>query len=199
MLRNLFLTFLLVSLSCSEFGKSIRDTSQDLFSKTLELTRDENVAISPLSINTVLTMLAMGSENRAREEIANFLNVESQSGFLENFNQIVNCYQTPESSVLLANALFPTIEANIKSEYRKILKENFASEIHNVNFSNPNLAVSEINSWVASQTNNLVMDLLSSGSVNQETLLVLSNTVYFKSQVILNSDETSHCSNFINF
>ena len=185
MLRILFLTFLLLSLSCSEFGKSIRDTSQDLFSKTLEFTREENVAISPLSINTIVTMLAMGSGTRAREEIANFLNV--QSGFLENFKQIVNCYQTPESSVLLANALFPTIEANIKSEYRNILKENFASEIHNVNFSNPNLAVSEINSWVANQTNNLVSDLLSVGSVNRETLLVLSNTVYFKSQVIFTS------------
>ena len=183
MLRNLFHLFLLLSLSCSEFGKSIRETSQDLFSKTLELTPEENVAISPLSINTVLTMLAIGSGTRAREEIANFLNVES--GFLENFKQIVNCYQTPESSVLLANALFPTIEANIKSEYRKILKENFASEIHNVNFSNPTQAVFEINSWVANQTNNLVTDLLSSSSVNQETLLVLSNTVYFKSQVIL--------------
>ena len=183
MLRNLFLLFLLLSLSHSEFGKSIQETSRDLFSKTLESTQEENVAISPLSINTVLTMVAMGSGTRTRGEIANFLNVES--GFLENFKQIVNCYQTPESSVLLANALFPTIEANIKSEYRKILKENFASEIHNVNFSNPSQAVSEINSWVANQTNNLVTDLLSSSSVNQETLLVLSNTVYFKSQVIL--------------
>ena len=182
MLRNLFHLFLLLSLSYSEFGKSIRETSQDLFSKTLELTQEGNVAISPLSINTVLTMVAMGSGTRTRGEIANFLNVES--GFLENFKQIVNCYQTPESSVLLANALFPTIEANIKSEYRKMLKENFASEIHNVNFSNPTQAVSEINIWVANQTNNLVTDLLSSGSVNQETLLVLSNTVYFKSQVI---------------
>ena len=183
MLRNLFLLFLLLSLSHSEFGKSIQETSRDLFSKTLESTQEENVAISPLSINTVLTMLAMGSRAKTREEIANFLNVKS--GFLENFKQIVNCYQTPESSVLLANALFPTIEANIKSEYRKMLKENFASEIHNVNFSNPTQAVSEINSWVANQTNNLVTDLLSSSSVNQETLLVLSNTVYFKSQVIL--------------
>ena len=183
--RNLLLLFLLLSLSYSEFGQSIRETSHDLFSKTLELTQEENVAISPLSINTVLTMLAMGSGTRTKEEIANFLNVESQSGFLENFKQIVNCYQTPEISVLLANALFPTIEANIKSEYRKMLKENFASEIHNVNFSNPTQAVFEINSWVANQTNNLVTDLLSSSSVNQETLLVLSNTVYFKSQVIL--------------
>ena len=199
MLRNLFLIFLLLSLSYSEFGKSIRETSHDLFSKTLELTQEENVAISPLSINTVLTMLAMGSGTRAREEIAKFLNVDSQSGFLENFKQIVNCYQTPESSVLLANALFPTIEANIKSEYRKILKENFASEIHNVNFSNPTQAVTEINSWVANQTNNLVTDLLSSSSVNQETLLVLSNTVYFKSQVILTSHEISHCSNLVNY
>ena len=191
MQRNLFLLLLLLSLGYSEFGKSIRETSHDLFSKTLELTQEENVAISPLSINTVLTMLAMGSGTRAREEIAKFLNVDSQSGFLENFKQIVNCYQTPESSVLLANALFPTIEANIKSEYRKILKENFASEIHNVNFSNPTQAVTEINSWVANQTNNLVTDLLSTGSVNQETLLVVSNTVYFKSQVILTLHEIS--------
>merc|ERR1711983_618581 len=124
----------------------------------------------------------MGSGNQEKTELEMFLKIQNASGFLENFEQIVDCYQTPESSVLLANALFPTIEANIKSEYRKNLKENFASEIHNVNFSNPNLAVSEINSWVANQTNNLVTDLLSPGSVNQETLLVLSNTVYFQSQ-----------------
>ena len=185
MLRNLFLLVIGLSLSHSEFAKSIRETTQDLFSKTSELTQEENVAISPLSINTVLTMLAVGSGNpsRTRSEIEQFLNVEN--GFLENFKQIVDRYQTPESSVLLANALFPTIEANIKTGYRKILKENFASEIHNVNFSSPNEAVSEINSWVANRTNNLVTELLSTGSVNQETLLVLSNTVYFKSQVNL--------------
>ena len=174
-----------LSLSHSEFGKSVRETTQDLFSKTSELTNEENIAISPLSINTMLTMLAVGSGSQEETELERFLNFQNASGFLENLKQIVDCYQTPESSVLLANALFPTIEANIKSEYRKMLKENFASEIHNVNFSNPSQAVSEINSWVANQTNNLVTDLLSSSSVNQETLLVLSNTVYFKSQVIL--------------
>ena len=187
MLRKMFILLTGLSLSYSEFGKSIREKTRDLFSKTSELTREENIVISPLSINTILTMLAMGqNSSKDRTEIEAFLKFESPSGFLENLKQIVDCYQTPESSVLLANALFPTIEANIKSEYRKILKENFASEIiHTVNFSKPNEAVSEINRWVANRTNNLITDLLSAGSVNQDTLLVLSNTVYFKSQVIL--------------
>ena len=187
MLRKIFVLLTGLSQSYSEFGKSIRETTRDLFSKTSELTREENIAISPLSINTILTMLAMGqNSSQDRTEIEAFLNFESPSGFLAKFKQIVDCYQTPESSVLLANALFPTIEANIKSEYRKILKENFASEIiHTVNFSKPSEAVSEINRWVANRTNNLITDLLSSGSVNQDTLLVLSNTVYFKSQVIM--------------
>ena len=190
MSRKMFILLTGLTLSYSEFGKSIREKTRDLFSKTSELTREENIVISPLSINTILTMLAMGqNSSQDRTEIEAFLNFESPSGFLENLKQIVDCYQTPESSVLLANALFPTIEANIKSEYRKILKENFASEIHNVNFSNPTQAVSEINSWVANRTSNLITDLLSSGSVNQDTLLVLSNTVYFKSQVILTSHE----------
>jgi len=189
MLRKIFVLLTGLSMSYSEFGKSIRETTRDLFSKTSELTREENIAISPLSINTILTMLAMGqNSSQDRTEIEAFLNFESPSGFLANFRQIVDCYQTPESSVLLANALFPTIEANIKSDYRKVLKEKFASEIHTVNFSKPNEAVTEINSWVANRTNNLITDLLSSGSVNQDTLLVLSNTVYFKSQVIL-----THC------
>ena len=187
MSRKMFILLTGLSLSYSEFGKSIREKTRDLFSKTSELTREENIVISPLSINTILTMLAMGqNSSQDRTEIEAFLNFESPSGFLENLKQIVDCYQTPESSVLLANALFPTIEANIKSEYRKILKENFASEIiHTVNFSKPNEAVSEINRWVANRTNNLITDLLSAGSVNQDTLLVLSNTVYFKSQVIM--------------
>ena len=188
MLRKMFILLTGLSPSYSEFGKSIRETTQDLFSKTSELTSEENFAISPLSINTILTLLAMGSGNQEKTELEMFLKIQNASGFLENFEQIVDCYQTPESSVLLANALFPTIEANIKSEYRKVLKEKFASEIHTVNFSKPNEAVTEINSWVANRTNNLITDLLSSSSVNRDTLLVLSNTVYFKSQVIL-----THC------
>ena len=112
-----------LSLSYSEFGKSIRETTQDLFSKTSELTSEENFAISPLSINTILTLLAMGSGNQEKTELEMFLNFQNASGFLENLKKIVDCYQTPESSVLLANALFPTIEANIKSEYRKVLME----------------------------------------------------------------------------
>ena len=187
----LLLTKVTFGFGQSNFGKSIRDTTQDLFSKTLELSRDENIAISPLSINSVLAMLYSGSPegSKTRAEIESFLNVES--GLQENFKQIVDTYQPPESSVLLANALFPTIEANIKSEYREILKTNFASEIHNVNYSDPDRAVSEINNWVERRTNSLITDLLSSGSVKRDTSLVLTNTVYFKSQVIYNFSEES--------
>ena len=187
----LLLTKVTFAFGQSNFGKSIRDTTQDLFSKTLELSRDENIAISPLSINSVLAMLYSGSPegSKTRAEIESFLNVES--GLEENFKQIVDTYQPPESSVLLANALFPTIEANIKSEYREILKTNFASEIHNVNYSDPDRAVSEINNWVERRTNSLITDLLSSGSVKRDTSLVLTNTVYFKSQVIYNFSEDS--------
>lgn len=49
-----------------------------------------------------------------------------------------------------------------------------------MNFGDPTVAASTINSWISSSTDNLINNLISADSINPETYMILVNAIYFK-------------------
>jgi serine protease inhibitor len=80
-----------------------------------------------------------------------------------------------------ANRLF--FNANLR--LNRVVRERLRSESEVVDFSNPEQARRRINSWVSTQTRQKVPELLSPGSVNSFTSLVLANAVYLHQRWLL--------------
>ncbi|XP_064189296.1 leukocyte elastase inhibitor-like [Anguilla rostrata] len=82
----------------------------------------------------------------------------------------------------LANRLYGDQSFEFEKKYLMGTKEFYRAELETVDFkSNAEDARVNINSWVEKQTQEKIKNLLSKGTVNDMTRLVLVNAIYFKS------------------
>jgi serpin B len=86
-------------------------------------------------------------------------------------------YQPVE--INLANALWLQNDFKLKQDFIDLLSSNYDAGLYLLDFSKTEKAVSIINNWVSTQTNNKIKDLLSPSNVNGTTRLVLTNAIYF--------------------
>ncbi|KAJ6664531.1 hypothetical protein lerEdw1_007188 [Lerista edwardsae] len=79
------------------------------------------------------------------------------------------------------NQLYGDRSAPFQKEFLQSIKEYYNTEPKSVNFQEAAEEVrEEINSWVESQTEGKIQDLLSKGSIDELTQLILVNALYFK-------------------
>lgn len=92
----------------------------------------------------------------------------------------------------LANKLWIHKEYGVKETFESILKKYFQVTVDKVNFkTNTEQIRLQINKWVAQKTQQKIQNLLSLGSLNNLTRLVLVNTIYFKGDWQLPFEGTS--------
>ena len=86
----------------------------------------------------------------------------------------------------LVNRLYAQTAYKIEQEFLDIVHRSFQSDVQLEDFENESAkAVQTINTWVESQTNNRIRDILSTNDVKSDTRLVLINCIYFKVNIIL--------------
>ncbi len=158
-----------------------------------------NVVFSPYSINSAFAMAYTGAAANTAREMAAVMGYPKEVEKLgEEFHKslsIMKEISNRKSARLdIANALFDT-EGNIKRlrpEYSKHLEYYFGSEMHGLDFSNPEHAADYINSWVEKNTEKRIKDIVQPAQLAAKgDGLILVNTVYFKSpwlQPFLNVD-----------
>jgi len=80
-----------------------------------------------------------------------------------------------------ANAIWGQAGFSILPTYLDTLAVNYGAGMHLVDFINETEAArNTINTWVESQTNNRIPDLIPEGGVSPDTRVVLTNAVWFK-------------------
>uniref|UniRef100_A0A8D0HC25 Serpin B10 n=1 Tax=Sphenodon punctatus TaxID=8508 RepID=A0A8D0HC25_SPHPU len=100
-------------------------------------------------------------------------------GFLALISEI----NKPRSTYVLrtANRLYGEKTFHFLTEYIQLVKKYYRAEPQSVNFLKAAEQVrKEINSWVESQTESKIQNLLPKGAVSSDTALVLVNAIYFK-------------------
>ncbi|EYU25362.1 hypothetical protein MIMGU_mgv1a023989mg [Erythranthe guttata] len=117
--------------------------------------KDANVVFSPLSIHVLLGMIAAGSNGPTRDQLLGFLKSES----IEELNSL---------SSHLVTRVFADGEP-LRGPHLSLANGVWADEV-----------VKEVNTWAEKETNGLIKDLLSSGSVEATTILIFANALYFK-------------------
>ena len=78
----------------------------------------------------------------------------------------------------MANSLWSSSNSHIYERYTEEISRKYKAGVSSVDFTNPE-TTTMINEWVSEKTNNMIPKLLS-GELDEDTLLVILNAVYFK-------------------
>uniref|UniRef100_A0A0L8II22 Serpin domain-containing protein n=1 Tax=Octopus bimaculoides TaxID=37653 RepID=A0A0L8II22_OCTBM len=145
---------------------------------------NENVFMSPFSVATVLSMVYLGARQNSAKQFENVLKITSNPdsvalAFKEYFSLLKNSDKLVTFNSV--NRLYASEKFPISEDYKNNISNYFFSDIENVDFiTNAEKTRIAINDWVKNNTNNKITDLLPSGSLTPQSVLVLINAVYFK-------------------
>ncbi len=162
---------------------------------------EENLFFSPYSVSTALAMVYAGARDATAEQMARALRyptepeVLSDLGMAEEpmtpeefaaaFGQIMRDLNEQGSEeayeLRIANALWAQEDFDFLDSFVEFVESQYQGRVRNVDFVAATAQVRQrINAWVEEQTNGKVKDLLSPGTLDAMTRLVLTNAIYFK-------------------
>ncbi|XP_029647969.1 leukocyte elastase inhibitor isoform X3 [Octopus sinensis] len=145
---------------------------------------NENVFMSPFSVATVLSMVYLGARQNSAKQFENVLKITSNLDSVAlAFKEYFSLLKTSDKLVTFnsVNRLYASEKFPFSEDYKNNMVKYFFSDIENVDFiTNAEKTRITINDWVKNNTNNKITDLLPSGSLTPQSILVLINAVYFK-------------------
>ena len=152
-----------------------------------ELAREndqENLFLSPVSIEFCLAMAANGAAGETYAQLAQTLGWGTMSpsmvnaGFQTLSNRLLSA--DPQVHVSLADSLWLNKPLAFKSDYRQANRQYFGATLSSVDFTDPN-TVPLMNAWVKENTHGMITDVVSKQAL-QGAVMVLSNALYFKGE-----------------
>ncbi len=147
----------------------------------LALPEGENLFFSPFSIRSALGRAAVGARGNTRQEMLEALDLldGSDAELMSQIAKFEGVHNLPEVTVEVANRIYAEITYRFRQEFLELM-EQFAG-IEMVNFQTAFEEVrAAINNWVAEMTHDRIKNLLSEGSLDALTRMVLVNAIYFK-------------------
>ncbi|XP_053715684.1 leukocyte elastase inhibitor A-like [Synchiropus splendidus] len=150
-----------------------------------------NTVYSTFSVYSTLAMLLLGARGNTQKQIAQVMeSLAVQGDIIQNVGGLQRKF------LHFAKRLFGEKSYNFTESFLIECKAIFGVEFQPVDFINhAEEARDKINHWVASETNGKGQDLLSKGSVNKETKMVVVDATFFEGdweQPFSESDTTAH-------
>lgn len=156
----------------------------DIFNNILMDNMNKTCCYSAFSIAYLLTLIYIGSTGKVREEIKKILMISIDDDTLKTeIMKLIDVFISNEQVKMnISNGIYISdkLETSIDEEYK-----NFITKIGQISiedFKKSREIVSKINEWISQKTNNLINNMLSDGDIKTETLMVMINAIYFKSQ-----------------
>ncbi|XP_075826062.1 serpin B6-like isoform X1 [Microtus pennsylvanicus] len=148
----------------------------------------KNVFFSPMSISSCLAMVFMGAKGNTASQMAQALSLDKCSGngggeVHQGFQSLLTEVNKTGTQCLLktANRLFGEKTLDILASFKDSCRKFYEAEMEELDFKgDTEQSRQHINTWVAKKTEDKITELLSPGTVNSDTLLVLVNAIYFK-------------------
>lgn len=163
-----------------ENSKSLNQYSFDLYRETK--VEKENVFLSPLSTYYALLSAYEGSKNKTKAEFENALYLKdsafSNSDYLYKFASKSDSL----SGLKISNAIWVDKKFQVEAAFKNAVSSKYSSDFKQIDFGNTELAVTDINRWVADKTNQRITNMVSPSDIHSETKLMISNAVYFKGE-----------------
>ena len=156
-----------------------------------------NIFISPYSISVALAMTYAAARGTAREEMAETLRYTLGEEIHPAFEKLQAELDTRETTIdpmadddedeevdafqlNVANALWGDEEYPFDEDYLDLVEEHYGGGLEDADFAgDPDGERERINDWVADETEDRIDELLPEGSITPQTVLVLTNAIYF--------------------
>ena len=164
-------------------------------------TGNENLCVSPFSIQSALAMTFAGADGDTRTEMARVLHFPGDaSAVASSFASLQHSldemstktvelvkkskeFGGPSEPITLtiANRLFAQKGYAFRQAFLSLVKQNYGAAFEPLDFvADPKAATQHINEWVADQTRDKIRDLIPANALNKLTRLVLANALYLK-------------------
>ncbi|XP_078132441.1 plasminogen activator inhibitor 1 [Sander vitreus] len=196
--------FLLLTLSRVGLG-SLQDKQTDfglkVFSQLAKESVDENMALSPYGVASVLAMAQLGAAGNTRKALTAAMGFSLQERGMSRQQRLLQRDVSSEEGVETASAVMVERKMTLEKGFHRALAKAFQTHPNQVDFSKPEEAVRIINSWVSDHTAGAIPEFLASGSLSDETRLVLLNALDFKGlwkvpfDPKLTQERMFHCAN----
>ncbi|XP_048416551.1 leukocyte elastase inhibitor-like isoform X1 [Stegostoma tigrinum] len=155
----------------------------DLFKQLDKINKNGNIFVSPLSISAALAMVYLGAKGNTATQMAEVLAFDKVQDLHSEFQKLQAAINKPNENYVLklANRLYGEKSYNFLSNFLKSTLKYYEAELAAVDFVKAAEEVrQQINSWTEAQTEGKIMNLLSKGTIDNSTKLVLVNAIYFK-------------------
>jgi serpin B len=164
-------------------------------------TGNDNLCVSPFSIENALGMTFVGADGETRSEMARVLHFSGDAeGVASSFASLQHSLEQmttrtaamagkskefggPSEPITLniANRLFAQTNYNFRQNFLYLVKQDYGAAFEPFDFvADPKAATQHINKWVADQTRDKIRDLIPADALNKLTRLVLANALYLK-------------------
>ena len=178
-------TFELVELDTrtqKEIAKTGNDFANKLMLQMNQQVTDQNMMISPMSLQYALGMLSNGCDETALKEITDAMGMNDYSLDMLNsfyYNLTQTLVQKDEDFTLkLANAIWIQNDYQVGKDFIQNNKALFHADVNNIDFYQVDKAKKTINEWASKATEGTIKDL--SLQINELTRVVLANACYLK-------------------
>jgi leukocyte elastase inhibitor len=164
-------------------------------------TGNENLCMSPYSIESALAMTFAGADGETRTEMARVLHfpgdastvpaslaslqrsLEEMSVKTAELVKEAKRFGGPSEPItlMIANRLFAQKGYEFRQAFLALVKQNYGGAFELLDFvTDASGATQHINQWVADQTHDRIRDLIPANALNRTTRLVLANALYLK-------------------
>ena len=149
-----------------------------LLAKLMANRNEENIAISPFSLELALGMVYAGCSGTSAEELSHVIGFSPQTGSQEVLfpGMKLSTALPPTLTLKIANSLWCDRSAKLRPTFEAKVKDLFNPQIESVDLGTAG-TMKAINDWVAKATDNRITDLVQQPP---KPPLVLIDAVYFK-------------------
>ncbi|TKS88023.1 Leukocyte elastase inhibitor [Collichthys lucidus] len=170
--------------SSTPLSKANTSFSLALFKKLNDEDKTGNIFYSPFSISSALAMVMLGTRGSTAAQMSECLKPQNgQDDVHADFAQLLSNLNKADApyALSLANKLYGEQSYQFVEDYLAETKKHYSAELESVDFkTSAEAARDNINSWVETQTEGKIKDMLVQGVLDNMTRLVLVNAIYFK-------------------
>lgn len=175
-----------------DLSKAVTDSSWfalDVYRK-VAATSQGNVAYSPLSLSTALSMTLPGARGATQTAMEKTMRLSMpQDRYHRAINELdrqlasrgANSQNVTRPFKLRSNnQLFTQKNYPIETDFLDVLAVEYGAGVRQLDFKkSPEPSRKAINDWVSANTNRLIPELLAQGIIDENSRLALVNTLYF--------------------